>query len=285
MSGFDRPAPAQRIKVHVDAQTQATAKDIAAHSPSRRVFSSSTTNILLSLLVLYLVSCYLFTTSIFLQSQLVYLHFVRWPLGDLTNLFRFGIVEGRSVTLYMNSSGGDDSLRGYHLLPPGLDAISAAGLGEADRDRFFEEKLKGDNTNIVIYLHGNGATRAHHRRISVQKHLGAYCNAHVLTFDYRGYGDSVGTPSEAGTAEDVGEILAYLQTLGIAKSTKVFLYAESLGTGIAVAYMSAHPEMAKPEGIVNGLMLLAPFVSLPEAALSHPAAAPFRIFPVLKTFM
>lgn len=209
--------------------------------------------------------------------------------GDLTQLSRFGLSEGRSVTLELPSTGADSlegTLRGYHLLPPGRQVIAAAALKAGnERDAYFEDSLKNADT-IVIYLHGNGATRAHHRRVAVQKHIAAHCRAHVLTFDYRGYGDSIGSPSEASTAEDVGAILAYLQSLNIGESAKVFLYAESLGTGIAIAYLSVHPEMGQPAGgPVSGLLLLAPFVSLPEAALSHPVAAPFRLFPVVKNFM
>jgi uncharacterized protein len=101
----------------------------------------------------------------------------------------------------------------------------------------------------------------------------------------RGFGDSVGVPSEKGTIEDVSAILAYVESLKISKSVNVFLYGESLGTGVAVAYLNAYPKMMHPTGIVRGLILLAPFTSLPAAALSHPIAAPFRIFSIMKEYM
>lgn len=79
--------------------------------------------------------------------------------------------------------------------------------------------------------------------------------------------------------------MAYIASLKVHEGVKVFLYGESLGTGIAVAYLSQHPEAAHPSGSVRGLILLAPFTSLPAAALSHPIAAPFRLFPIVKEFM
>lgn len=194
---------------------------------------------------------------------------------------RFGIADGRSITLHFDSG---DTLRGYHLLPPGDDAISAASLEGDAKDRYFEAKL-AESDNIVIYLHGNAGTRAIPRRISVQKHLAAYCKANVLTFDYRGFGDSLGTPTESGSVEDVRKILDYVKSLNISRSTKLFLYAESLGTGITVSYLSAYPEDIYPEGVVSGIILLAPFTTMGEAALSHPITAPFRIFPSLKKYM
>ena len=92
-------------------------------------------------------------------------------------------------------------------------------------------------------------------------------------------------PSEESTIEDVAAIVAYITSLGVQNPTRVYLYGESLGTGVAVAFLAQHPAAAHPSGIVRGLVLLAPFVSLPAAALFHPLAAPFRLFPVIKNFM
>lgn len=80
-------------------------------------------------------------------------------------------------------------------------------------------------------------------------------------------------------------ILSYIEDLNISKDVKVYLYAESLGTGIALSFLEAHPEAAYPRGIVRGMLLLAPFTSLPEASLAHPVGAPFRIFPIVKDLM
>ena len=110
--------------------------------------------------------------------------------------------------------------------------------------------------------------------------MATYCNAHVLTFDYRGFGDSIGTPTEQGTVDDVDAMMAYVKQIGISNKTKVILYAESLGTGIAISYLNSHPL-----GIVSGLVLMAPFTSLADAALTHPITLPFKLFPSITKYM
>ncbi len=56
----------------------------------------------------------------------------------------------------------------------------------------------------------------------------------VLTFDYRGYGDSTGKPSEAGFYCDADTAYDYLiKGLGVSPARMV-LVAHSLGTGVAI---------------------------------------------------
>lgn len=172
------PGVNPRVKVYIDAQVQASPRDISRSSPAPE---RSTTNILLACLACYLLTCGIFAASPRLQSQLVYLHYARWPLGDLTNLARFGIAEGRSVTI---SLAGNETIRGYHLMPVGPASIEGASLKDQRRDDFFDAQIRGA-ANIVVYLHGNAATRAHPRRIDMIKQIAAFCNAHVLAFDYR----------------------------------------------------------------------------------------------------
>ena len=178
-SAANASAGASRVKILTDSSSQASPRDIAKYGGGARKWS--TTNILLLVLSIYVLFCGAFATSPYLQSTLVYLHIARWPLGDLTNLSRFGMTEARTVTIKMN---GSDTLEGYHLMPPGRSAIAGVALKGPERDLFFEDMLR-EASSVVVYLHGNAGTRAHHRRVAVQKHIAAHCNAHVLTFDYR----------------------------------------------------------------------------------------------------
>jgi hypothetical protein len=172
-------ASSRGVKIHVDAECQASTREI--NQSSRGNKKISTTNIILLCIALYIFGCGMFTSSPYLQSQLVYMHSVRWPLGDLTDLTRFGLAEGRSVTIKMN---GVDTLEGYHLLPVGPAVATGAALEGLDRDDYFDAQLR-NASRIVVYLHGNAATRAHHRRVDMIKQIAAFCNAHVLSFDYR----------------------------------------------------------------------------------------------------
>lgn len=82
----------------------------------------------------------------------------------------------------------------------------------------------------VLFCHGN-AGNVGDRATCVQAlhEMGL----HVLIFDYRGYGDSDGTPSEAGTYADAEAAWQYLTATRGANPNNIILYGRSLGGGIA----------------------------------------------------
>lgn len=78
-----------------------------------------------------------------------------------------------------------------------------------------------------------------------------------LVAEYRGYSGLPGKPTEAGLYADGRAYLYGLMAQGV-KSENIILFGHSLGTGVAV-------QMAE-EFHVGGLMLLAPFLSIPKMA-------------------
>ena len=74
----------------------------------------------------------------------------------------------------------------------------------------------------------------------------------VMAIDYRGYGDSTGSPSELGFRADARATFDCIRTL--APASKVAVFGESLGTGIAVALARERP--------VAGVLLNAPYASV-----------------------
>ncbi len=82
----------------------------------------------------------------------------------------------------------------------------------------------------VLHFHGNGGNISHRiERIGLFRRLGL----NVFLVDYRGYGRSEGTPSEAGTYRDARAAWRYLtHTRGLAP-TAIILHGESLGGGVA----------------------------------------------------
>lgn len=80
----------------------------------------------------------------------------------------------------------------------------------------------------VLYCHGNGGNISH-RLGSYEALLAAGVN--LFTFDYRGYGNSQGKPSEAGTYLDAQAAHAWLRQKGFA-AANIIAFGESLGGGI-----------------------------------------------------
>lgn len=114
----------------------------------------------------------------------------------------------------------------------------------------------------LVYFHGN----AGHIGQRVEK-VRAYTEQGYGVFlaSYRGYGGNPGRPTEEGVYADARAALDWLAAQGVADQ-QLFLYGESLGSGVAVQMAIERP--------IGGLILEAPFSSVADIAQSR-----YRILP------
>jgi len=345
--------------------------------------------------VFYFSLCILGIFSVRAQSLLVYSAFVNFSSRNLTDLHKLAIPTGKNIEIIT-----EDGLRlkGWHIMHPGKEILRANQMhNEYQRNVYFDKAL-AHAERIVIYFHGNSFSRGAPMRINKIKQLATYLNAHVVTFDYRGFADSEGRPSEEGTFLDSRAVVQYVdnivrrhnahytgylpmdsanlpvQTAGdttnneaagafgngddeknmgvlssiyrlvsdvasivptassmhgteekeegddssigsssssssssltdsdnsdnsnnnsnrgssssssSSKRTRnhqphLYLYGHSLGSAVATA-LAVELNRVNP-GVLQGLILDAPFTTMPEAARNHPMSAPFRLFPLL----
>lgn len=109
---------------------------------------------------------------------------------------------------------------------------------------WFENPNKG---KIILYAHGNAGCVG--TRLSFLEAFAPLSS--VLMFDYRGYGKSVGTPSEKILYEDILTAYEHLvHEMGIS-SEKIIIYGESLGCA-PVAWLGNYlkDSAIKPAGII-----------------------------------
>jgi uncharacterized protein len=102
----------------------------------------------------------------------------------------------------------------------------------------------------------------------------------VLLFDYRGYADNPGNPSEDGLARDVRAARAFLVDDAGVPADGLIYFGESLGTAVVVDLAADHPP--------GGLVLRSPFPSLADVGRVHYPFLPVRTllrdrYPVLET--
>lgn len=115
------------------------------------------------------------------------------------------------------------------------------------------------STRAILYCHGNGEDVAAVGEFAV--HLSEVLRANVFTFDYRGYGQSSGSPTEAGCIADGAAAQRWLaQRLGI-ELRDVILVGRSLGSAVAIA-------IAAEKG-ARALILENAFTSMPDVAALH----------------
>jgi len=87
----------------------------------------------------------------------------------------------------------------------------------------------------VLFAHGNGANLSHRADLFRALHERGLA---VLAFDYRGYGRSEGSPSEAGVMADARAAQAWLSGRTGLRQEELILQGESLG-GAAVVDLAA----------------------------------------------
>jgi fermentation-respiration switch protein FrsA (DUF1100 family) len=109
----------------------------------------------------------------------------------------------------------------------------------------------------LLFCHGNAGNISHRLdSIALFHELGL----DVLIFDYRGYGESEGKPSEAGTYRDVDAAWRYLQEVRGRTPSEIVIFGRSLGASIAAELASRSTPAA--------VILESAFTSVPDMAVA-----------------
>lgn len=111
------------------------------------------------------------------------------------------------------------------------------------------EKPRG----TVLFTHGNAGNISHRLDYVAMFHRLGY---NLLIFDYRGYGNSSGTPSEPGTYLDAESAWSYLTQVKHEQPCRIAVFGESLGGAVAAQLATQHPPAA--------LVLASSFTSVPD---------------------
>ncbi len=99
-----------------------------------------------------------------------------------------------------------------------------------------EKRLHGwyipveDARGSILFFHGNAGNISGRIESIRQFHS---LGLNVMIFDYRGYGKSEGSPSEAGTYHDAAAAWRYMTEVRDENPDKIILFGRSLGGGVA----------------------------------------------------
>lgn len=117
----------------------------------------------------------------------------------------------------------------------------------------------------IVFFHGNGEVIGDDLWLAEQMSARGFSSVLV---EYRGYGRSAGSPSEAGLYADAEAVLAELARRGTGPEN-VVLWGQSLGTGVAA-------EMAR-RGHGAKLVLISPYTSIPDVGAKVIPWLPVRL--------
>ena len=141
----------------------------------RRIWKKRILRIILSILTIYLVYVVMLSS---LQRSMIYFPTREAPIEPRDA----GLPPGQVHTISVRAHD-ELELRGWHILPVGR---SAANREESDREL-------AEGRRLVLYFSGNAANRRYRvPEFGIFTDLGL----DVFIFDYRGYGDNSGSPSE-----------------------------------------------------------------------------------------
>ena len=170
-----------------------------------------------------------------------------------------GLGTGRTLDVTTRTEDGFD-LRGWLILAKGHLAMT---------DKESDAQL-AEGRPVVLYFGGNAANRSYRK---LEMEVLADVGADVLIFDYRGYGDSPGKPTEEGLARDARAVWRFATESKKIEPRRIVLFGESLGGGVAVRLAEELSQRKTPPA---GLILRSTFSSLTDAAAHHFSWLPVR---------
>ncbi|KAL8841055.1 MAG: hypothetical protein Q9170_001080 [Blastenia crenularia] len=222
---------------------------------------------------------------------------------DLNVPESFGFLRNQVIPFTISSSRGG-SLYAWHILPietyrqhESELAAEPFGLVSDVTSRIAFKLLRDDpHARLIIHMHGAAGTVASGYRVPNYRALSAAQpeKIHVLTFDYKGFGYSAGTPSEHGLIADAISVVEWaIQIVGISPS-RILIFGQSIGTAVSLATVE-HYALQSPSTVFAGTVLVAPFADVATLVATYsvagtvPILSPLarfpRIFAYLNTFI
>lgn len=110
----------------------------------------------------------------------------------------------------------------------------------------------------ILYCHGNAGNIGHRLPGLRELYYQAGCN--IFIFDYRGYGNSGGSPSEEGLIMDAEAALEHLREKASVDSKNIIVFGRSLGGAVAIALTAKHSDQ------LRGLVLENTFTRIDDMA-------------------
>ncbi|KAJ7081380.1 Alpha/Beta hydrolase protein [Mycena belliarum] len=219
----------------------------------------------------------------YFQTHTVFLHAVKIPwFSNYEMPERYGLAPNKTINLRISTTDNESLGAWFVISDPYYHALPTIPSQPADH---IPAALKNHPT--ILFFHGNAGTRAFKARIQHYTAFSSRLSANVLAIDYRGFGDSTGTPTETGLARDARAAWNWLIQNG-ATANQILIIGHSLGTGVsALLAAELSDEAISPRGVV----LLSPFSSISKVLETYsilgvlPLMKPLAMIPWASTLV
>lgn len=259
--------PGRGAAVPAAGGRQGPGEDRSMGKPFRRLgLVGKLKKIMLWLLVVYVSIPFIIKLCPSIQAKLVFLNFVRLPYFiDLKRPLDQGL--NHTHNFYLEPDTGL-KIGVWHTVPAQMWREA-----QGKRSDWYDSMFSSTHS-AILYLHGNAGTRGGDHRVQLYKVLSSL-GYHVITFDYRGWGDSDGSPSEEDMTSDALFIYDWMKRR-MDDKTRLYIWGHSLGTGVATNLVRRLCDRGSPP---DALILESPFTNIREEAKSHPFSIVYRYLP------
>ncbi|ORY70323.1 Alpha/Beta hydrolase protein [Pseudomassariella vexata] len=231
----------------------------------------------------------------FFQRQFLYAHKFNTLFWHDPNKPEYWGFARNQVTPFSLTTVDGETLYAWHVLPLSaylrneekLQAQPAGFSNDFTKTESFHILRNDPNARLIISFHGNAGHIAQAIRPDHFHALTDTSAYHVLSIDYRGFGKSTGSPTEAGLIEDGATAVDWAMNVAKVPPSRIVIVGQSLGTAVT----SAVAEHFAKQGIeFAGIILISGFSNLPTllsrymAAGFIPVLSPLRPFPPLLRF-
>lgn len=184
------------------------------------------------------------------------LRLVLWlALGYAVLVLLVYLFQGR--LLYQPQAGGRDYVTTPESRGLAWESVSLRAEDGLALDAWWVPAQAPRGT--LLFLHGNAGNISHRVASLEQFHR---LGLSVLILDYRGYGRSEGSPSEAGTARDARAGWRWLRETAGIPAGEIVLFGRSLGAAVAARLAAELQGESRPAALI----LESPFRSVPQMA-------------------
>jgi pimeloyl-ACP methyl ester carboxylesterase len=165
---------------------------------------------------------------------------VIWLSGALL----FGVWWCQGLLLYLPNSGSTKNRRALRFNEQGYQSPAEYELDYEDVDLKSTSQIsihawfckqpaaKMATAPTVVMFHGNAGNIGY--RLPLIRRLFDELGCNVFAVDYRGYGNSEGTPSEHGLVRDSQAAIEWLTACNKIDQSKIFIYGQSLGGAVSI---------------------------------------------------
>ncbi|QQK47294.1 Alpha/Beta hydrolase protein [Penicillium digitatum] len=218
---------------------------------------------------------------------------------DLNVPEKFGFLRNQVTPFSIRTTDGE-WLFAWHILPVELYRKhqmplinEPVGFVSDIKSRLAFQLLREDpDARLILHMHGAGGTVASGYRVPNYRALSAGNpeKIHILTFDYRGFGKSTGTPSETGLITDALAVVDWAMNVARIPPSRILIFGQSMGTAVSIT-MSKHLAVQTPPIVFAGTVLVAPFVDVATLVSTYrvagtvPILSPVARFPLLFNYL